>query len=318
VTVDEVSVAAVSVDAVKVWIPDADGIEHLGSLPPGVEIEVFDGGEAMPSDPGTVRFWVPPFLSNRKVGASLAPMVGLDVVQLMSAGAEAWADQIPDGVTLCDARGVHDSSTSEWVVTAILASLRGFVGFARDQAARRWNQHGTDELAGKRVLIVGAGSIGNAVRRRLEPFGADVVGVARRGRDGVHAVAELPTLLPDADVVVLLMPLTDATRGMVDAEFLASMKVGALLVNAARGPIVDTDALVKELASERLFAAIDVTDPEPLPNDHPLWTVPNLLLTPHVGGAVPGLRARAYRLVGEQLRRYAEGAPLENVVTDGY
>jgi phosphoglycerate dehydrogenase-like enzyme len=302
---------------VKAWIPDADGAELLGPVPDDVRIEVY-GGATFPSDPGDVRFWVPPFLSADAVTAVIEKMPGLEVVQLMTAGAEVWVDRVPDGVTLCDARGVHDSSTSEWVVAAVLASVRGFVEFGRAQAEHRWAYTPTDELAGKRVLIVGAGSVGAAVRRRLEPFDVEITDVARRARDGVHAVEELPELLPEADVVVLLVPLTPATRGLVDAEFLSRMHAGALLVNAARGPIVDTDALVAELGSGRLRAAVDVTDPEPLPADHPLWDAPGLLLTPHGGGSVPGLRRRAYALAGAQLRRYAAGEPLENVVSEGY
>jgi phosphoglycerate dehydrogenase-like enzyme len=168
------------------------------------------------------------------------------------------------------------------------------------------------------VLIVGAGAIGEAAAARLAPFEVRLTMVARTARDGVHGIDELPDLLPDADVVVLLVPLTDATRGMVDAQFLARMPDGALLVNAARGPVVVTDALAAELATGRLGAAVDVTDPEPLPADHPLWTMPNFLLTPHVAGSVRGLLPRAYGLVGDQLRRYAAGQPLLNEVRDGY
>jgi phosphoglycerate dehydrogenase-like enzyme len=302
---------------VKAWIPDPGGVELLGAVPEGVRLEVYDGA-TFPSDPAGVRFWVPPFLATDAVTGSLAAMPDLDVVQLMTAGAEVWTGKIPAGVTLCDARGVHDSSTSEWVLGAVLSSVRGFGDFARAQARRRWAYAPTDELAGKRVLIVGAGSVGAAVARRLAPFDVEVTHVARRAREGVYAVDELPGLLPHADVVVLLVPLTDATRGLVDADFLARMHDGALLVNAARGPVVDTGALVAELASGRLRAALDVTDPEPLPTGHPLWDVPGLLLTPHVGGSVPGLWRRAYRLAAEQLRRYAAGQPLENVVSDGY
>ena len=301
----------------KAWIPEPGGVELLGEVPEGVRLEVYDGAE-FPSDPAGLRFWVPPFLATDRMTGSLAAMPDLEVVQLMSAGADVWVDEIPASVTLCDARGVHDSSTSEWVAAAVLASVRGFREFALAQAGHRWASAPTDELAGKRVLVVGAGSVGTAVGRRLAPFDVELTQVARRAREGVHAAPDLPGLLPDADVVVLLVPLTHATRGMVDAEFLARMHDGALLVNAARGPIVDTGALLAELTSGRLRAALDVTDPEPLPPDHPLWDAPGLLLTPHVGGWVPGLRRRAYGLVGEQLRRYAAGEPLENVVSEGY
>jgi phosphoglycerate dehydrogenase-like enzyme len=304
---------------VRAWIPLEQGVPLLGTLPDGVEVDVWDGTDEPPASIGEVEFWVPPFLGNAQEPGLLAKMTSLRVVQLLSAGADAWVGRLPAGVSLHDARGVHTTSTSEWVVGAILSVYRSFPEFARAQAERRWAYRATDELAGKRILIVGAGDIGEAIRRRLEPFEVEVVRVARRARPGVHAVAELPALLPAADAVVVVVPLTEATRGMVDADFLARMKDGALLVNAARGPVADTAALTAELSSGRLLAAVDVTDPEPLPADHPLWTAPGLaLLTPHVGGSVYGAFRRGFRLAGEQLRRYAAGEPLVNEVADGY
>ncbi|NJC68125.1 2-hydroxyacid dehydrogenase [Planosporangium thailandense] len=302
----------------KVWIPDEIGRSLLGDLPTETTVEVFAGDGAPPSDPATVEFWSPPFLSTSAAAELFAGMPRLRVVQLLSAGADAWVDRIPAGVTLCDAQGVHDSSTSEWVVGAMLSYLREFPRFVRAQERREWAYGVTDELAGKRVLIVGAGSIGRAIARRLEPFEVSLTLVARTARDGVHGVDELPRLLPYADVVVLVVPLTRETTGLVDAAFLAAMPDGSLLVNAARGPVVDTAALTAELATGRIAAAVDVTDPEPLPADHPLWDMPNLLLTPHVGGSVQGFRPRTYRLAGDQIRRFAAGQPLKNVVTDGY
>ena len=204
------------------------------------------------------------------------------------------------------------------VAGAMLAYLRDFPAFARAQARREWAYRATGELAGKRVLILGAGSIGEAVAGRLAAFDVEVVRVARTARVGVHPVGELPGLLPTADVVVVIVPLTPDTTGMVDAAFLAAMPDGALLVNAARGPVVDTAALTAEVVSGRLGLATDVTDPEPLPSDHPLWTLDNVLITPHVAASVTGLLPRAYRLVGDQVRRYAAGQPLVNVVEDGY
>lgn len=306
---------------VTLWIAHESGREYL---PAGLDVKVLAGEDApLPGDPAEVTFWVPPFLSSGNVVALAGRMPRLEVIQLLSAGADAWVGRLRDGVTLCDARGVHDSSTAEWVMTAILASLRRFDHFARAQAEQRWSYAEvapTDELAGKRVLIVGAGSIGRALAARLAPFEVDVTFVARSPRpsEGVYGVSELPELLPLADVVVVLVPLTGQTRGMVDAAFLAAMPDGALLVNAARGPVADTAALAKELGTGRLMAAIDVTDPEPLPSDHPLWRVPGLLLTPHVAGTVRGLLPRAYRLVGAQLRRHLAGEPLANQVVDGY
>jgi phosphoglycerate dehydrogenase-like enzyme len=300
-----------------VWIAHEEGRALMGPLPPGTELAVFDGTD-FPADPAAVRFWVPPFLSSGSAVAKLPSLTGLEVVQLLSAGADAWVNEVPRGVTLCDAAGVHDSATAEWAAAVILAATRELPRFVLAQAEGRWDHGPTPELAGRRVLIVGAGSIGSALADRLDPFGVDIVRVARTARAGVHGVGELPELLPGADVVVILVPLTPETRGLVDAAFLARMRDGALLVNAARGPVVRTEDLYAELASGRLRAAADVTDPEPLPPGHPLWTAPGLLLTPHVAGSVPGLLPRAYRLVGAQLRRYAAGDPLVNVVIDGY
>lgn len=302
-----------------IWIAHEAG---RGYLPKDLDIKVFPGpGSPLPADPAEVEFWAPPLLSDAGVVGLSHRMPNLRVIQLMSAGADAWVGRIPEGVTLCDARGVHDSSTSEWVMAAILGSLRRFDHFARSQADLRWSYAEvtpTDELAGKHVLVVGAGSIGQALARRLMPFEVDVTFVARSAREGVHGISELPRLLPRADIVVLLVPLTEQTRGMVDAAFLASMRDGALLVNAARGPVADTPALTKELVSGRITAALDVTDPEPLPPDHPLWKVPGLLLTPHVAGSVRGLVPRAYRLVAEQFQRWVAGQPLTNQVVHGY
>jgi len=308
---------------VRVWIPHEAGREYL---PEQAQADVYLGGDSeLPGDPAAVDFWVPPFLSSGNVVALAGRMHRLRAIQLLSAGADAWVGRIPEGVTLCDARGVHDSSTSEWVVAAILASLRRFDHFARAQADHRWSYAEvtpTDELAGKRVLIIGSGSIGAALAARLAPFEVSLTHVARTARGGehgvVHGVEELPRLLPEADIVVVLVPLTDRTRGLIDAGFLAAMRDGALLVNAARGPVADTAALTKELGMGRIQAAVDVTDPEPLPADHPLWSAPGLLLTPHVAGSVRGLLPRAYRLAAAQMRRLIAGEELINQVEEGY
>jgi phosphoglycerate dehydrogenase-like enzyme len=306
---------------VKVWIAHAKGRELLGELPPGVRVEVCADGLTLPSDPTEVRFWVPPFGS--AAFGLLPKLTGLRVVQLLSAGADNWIGRVRPDVQLYDAAGVHDAAVAEWVLGAVIGSLRQFPAFARAQQRREWASAAftpTAELTGSRVLIVGAGSIGQAVERRLAPFDVTVTRVARTARpeQDVHGVAELPALLPRAEVVVLLVPLTEQTRGLVDGPFLAALPDGALLVNAARGPVVDTTALLTEAASGRIGAALDVTDPEPLPAGHPLWGLPNVFITPHVGGAVVGLLPRAYRLVRQQLARFAAGEPLVNRVVDGY
>jgi phosphoglycerate dehydrogenase-like enzyme len=223
---------------------------------------------------------------------------------------------IPDGVTLCNGRGIHDASTAELAVGLTLASLRGIPDFVRAQDRGEWAPRWRPALADRSVLLVGYGAIGAAIEARLAPFEAEVVRVARSARDGVHAVEELPALLPEADVVILCLPLTDSSRGLVDATFLARMRRGSLLVNVARGAVVVTDDLVAALHDGHVQAAVDVTEPEPLPDDSPLWSAPGLLVSPHVGGASSAMWPRAHRVVRDQLHRYAAGEPLANVMGD--
>jgi phosphoglycerate dehydrogenase-like enzyme len=235
------------------------------------------------------------------------------VVQVLSAGTD-WIERlVPAWATLCNARGTRDAAVAEWVVGALLGDAYGQFTAARE---RRWSDAVPRELQGATVLIVGFGSIGRAVERRLEPFAVKVIGVARRVRDGVHAVEDLPALVGRADAVVVLAPLTSETRGLVDAALLARMRDGALLVNAGRGGVVDTGALVAELASGRLRAVLDVVDPEPLPDGHPLWETA-LAITPHNAGDTAAADERALRFGAEQLARYARGEPLQNVVREG-
>lgn len=301
---------------VVVVVPMDRGRELLAELPQHVRVEVWDGKGELPDRVRDTQFWVPPFLSGPELAAAYADLKQLRVVQLLTAGAENFLPGLPEGVVLCNARGAHTGPTAEWVVAALLASYRMFPRFLVAQAEGRWDFAVNEELGGHRILVVGAGDIAERVRRMLAGFDVEVSVVGRTARDGVHGTDELPDLLPDADAVVLLVPLTDETRGMVDAQFLARMADGALLVNAARGPVVVTDALVAELASQRLRAALDVTDPEPVPEGHPLWTVPGLLLTPHVAGSVPGATGRAFGVVRDQLHRFLDGEPLQNVVRD--
>jgi phosphoglycerate dehydrogenase-like enzyme len=221
-------------------------------------------------------------------------------------------------VLLCNGRGIHDTSTAELALTLVLASLRGIPKFVRAQDQAEWRPESRESLADKSVLIVGYGQIGEAIEARLRPFEVEVTRVARSAREGVHSIDELPALLPNADVVVLIVPGTEETTGLFDAEMLAHLKDGALLVNVSRGPVVDTEALLSELRSGRIHAALDVVDPEPLPSDHQLWGAPNLLLVPHVGGASSAMWPRAHKLVREQLHRLAAGEPLANVVSGDY
>jgi phosphoglycerate dehydrogenase-like enzyme len=276
------------------------------------------GDVAVPASVADVEFYVPSFFPSAAGVTVLSQMRRLKVVQTLTAGVDWLRPHLPPGVALCNARGAHDAATAEWVVAAALGALRGFPAFAREQAAHRWAYQATDQLATKTVLIVGYGSIGAAVERRLAGFEVTVARVARRARPGVAAMHELADLLPEADVVVLLVPATPETSGMADAGFLGLMKDGALLVNAARGTVVDTAALVAEVASGRLRAVLDVTDPEPLPPGHPLWSLTGVFITPHVAASTPVSQQRVVRLVREQAEAYARGGPLRNVISGAY
>jgi phosphoglycerate dehydrogenase-like enzyme len=298
---------------IRVWLPD--GSEAFGGLPAGIAADVWTGGDDLPASAGEVEFLVLPFgVQPDVVRRAVAATPRLKTVQFLSAGVDHLTPYIPAGVTVCNARGAHTAATAEWTVGAIIASLREFPRFTLAQHAGRWDFATSESVGGKRVLIVGYGDIGAAVERRLAGWEVTVDRVARSARDGVHAIDELPDFLKNADVVVILVPVTDETRNLVDAQFLKTMKDGALLVNAARGVIVDTAALLAELRAGRLRAALDVTDPEPLPAGHPLWQAPGLLLTPHIGGAVFEARDRAYAVVRDQLNRLAAGEPLRNVI----
>jgi phosphoglycerate dehydrogenase-like enzyme len=303
---------------VVIWVPEQPVADMLAGLD-GVTVEVAapDGAD-LPASAAEVEFYVPPFFPAPPALAAMAAMPKLRVVQTLTAGFDRVRPHVPPGAVLCNARGAHDASTAEWVVGAAIAAMRQFPYFATEQAAGRWSYQFTGTLAGTTVLIVGYGSIGQAVERRLEGFDVRVRRVARSAREGVSPTSDLPGLLPDADVVILLAPATRETSGMVDAAFLARMKDGALLINAARGGLVVTDDLVAEVSTGRLAAAMDVTDPEPLPPGHPLWTLPNVFITPHVAASTPYSMREANRLVRAQAERYLAGQPLANVITGEY
>jgi phosphoglycerate dehydrogenase-like enzyme len=287
------------------------------TIPEGLEVRIWDGSPAqVPADDFLERiaFYVQPYTFAAATGELIGRMPSLRVVQTLTAGYEHVVPYLRAGLTLCNARGVHDTSTAELAVTLLLSSMRGIPGFVQAQARHEWAPGWRDSLADRTVLIVGYGSIGQAIEARIRPFECDVLRVARTERDGVAGIDSLPSLLGRADVVIVVVPLTDQTRHLVDATFLTAMRDGALLVNVARGGVVDTDALVAEVMSERLRAALDVTDPEPLPADHPLWEAPGVLITPHVGGPSSAFEPRARALIQAQLFRFAAGEPLENIV----
>jgi phosphoglycerate dehydrogenase-like enzyme len=286
------------------------------------------------------NFWILPF-QRQDAAETFAHLRGVRVVQSMMAGVDWITPWLPKDVVLCDGRGIHDISASEWVLSAILASLKRLPVYRDMQVRQEWkgqaaatdgflNESGAqvgqyrvlgEDLAGKTVLIVGYGSIGAAIEARLTPFEVKVLRVARSAKSEpeVSPVSTLHRLLPEADIVVVIVPLTEETRGLIGAPEMALMKRGALLVNAARGPVVVTEALVEALEEQRIRAALDVTDPEPLPEGHPLWIAPNCLITPHVAGSTPEFIHRAFRFGAAQVRRFLAGEPLENTVTDtGY
>jgi phosphoglycerate dehydrogenase-like enzyme len=303
-----------SEETLHVLVPSRALAEVVEGVSPRVRAHRFDPAEGVPTGEAARAQVVVPRGGGDLPAAVLDALPRLQLVQLMSAGAEKFVGRLPERVTLCNARGAHTPSTAEWAVTAMLAAQRGIPHFTREQDAGRWSPRTEHTMVGARVLVVGAGDIGRTIGRMLAGFDVDLTYVARTARDGVRSTDELPELLPHADVVVLIVPVTPQTTGMVDAAFLAAMADDALLVNAARGVVVDTDALLAELTAGRLRAAIDVTDPEPLPAGHPLWSAPNLLLTPHVAGAVPDTNARAAAAVTDQLQRVLAGEPLANVV----
>jgi len=300
--------------AITVLVPDDEGMTALSEVD-GVRGVRYVPGEPLPDAAAEAEVLVPGFGVTEKI---LADLPKLRLIQLRSAGAEEWVDIVPPGVLLSTCRGAHGGSTAEWAMATLLSLYRELPDFQAAQAERTWRPHGTDTLQGKRAVIVGAGDVGRQLARRMTPFDVRVTMVGMTAREGVHGVDELPTLLGEADIVVLLVPLTSRTRGMVDGEFLAAMPDGAVLVNAARGPVVDTDALTAELTSRRLRAILDVTEPEPLPDGHPLWTTPGVVITPHTGGFVNGRLDRSYAIVAKELARYAGGELPENLVHGEY
>jgi phosphoglycerate dehydrogenase-like enzyme len=306
----------------RIWLPYPDlttAQAAVGPFPDGIEADCFLADGAWPDSIAEVELMVAPYMfPPGPVMARVGEMTSLKAVQLLSAGYDNYLPFLPAGVQLCNAAGVHDASTAELALALALASNRHLDTYARNMPTGTWGNDFATSLADRRVLIVGYGRIGSAIERRLAGFEvASVTRVARRARTGevpVHPITELRSLLPDADVVFVITPLTAETEHLIGAAELAALPDGALLVNVARGKVVDTDALVAATAEGRIRAALDVTDPEPLPSDHPLWRTPGVLISPHVGGQSTAFQPRMQRLVREQLARFAAGEPLANVV----
>jgi phosphoglycerate dehydrogenase-like enzyme len=323
---------------VRVGVDENLAQELLVDFPRGAEIVRIPRHSSQVQD---IDFWIIPF-ALRSAQKTFQRLRGVKVVQSMMAGVDWITPWLPKDIVLCDGRGLHDISASEWVLTAILSSLKRFPYYRDMQRQQEWKGQASvsngfmdvggaqvgqyavlgDDLAGKTVLIIGYGSIGAAIEARLKPFEVKkFLRVARSQRKDpeVFPVAQLRGLLPEADIVVAIVPLTAETHGLIGAAEMSLMKPGALLVNAARGPVVVTDALMEALQQNRLGAVLDVTDPEPLPAGYPLWSAPNCMITPHVGGSTPEFIHRAFRFGADQVRRFMAGEELENVVTDaGY
>jgi phosphoglycerate dehydrogenase-like enzyme len=317
----------------RVGYPAAISADFLSGFPEGIELIPL----ADPLDHDVeIDVWLPdPYPT---VSLRIAPRLrGVKLVLSLMAGTEWIPDAVGPHVTICNARGAHSTSTAEWTLSAILAMLKHFPFFLGVQQEGVWKRRFEasanyakitgdtrklhppvmlEELTGKRVLMVGHGSIGQEIERMLEPFRVEMTRVTRTARTEptVHALSELDSLLPHAEIVVLILPLNEESRRLIGSRQLALLPQGALLVNAARGPIVDTDALVEALQSGRLRAALDVTDPEPLPEGHPLWNCPNVFITPHVAGSTPQFAPRALATARDELRRFMAGKPLHNVV----
>lgn len=322
---------------IRVGLPDSVDPQLLSLFPS--EAQIIRLPDTL-DHPVEVDFWIPP-LYPAQAKAIFPFLRGVKVAQGLWAGVDWLLALVTPEVIVCDAQGAHTPATAEWAVMAILASLKYMPFYFEVQHEGKWSRrfeaqkrYGAmhqkpapdyppalvEDLSGKKVLIVGYGAIGEAIEKRLLPFEVEITRVARRPRPEpvVHAIASLHSLLPDADVIVLIVPLTKETTGMFGTAEFALLKQGALLVNAARGPVVDTQALVSALNAGKIRAAVDVTDPEPLPAGHPLWSAPNLLLTPHVAGATERFMPRALQIAADQVRRLIAGEPLINIVSDGY
>jgi phosphoglycerate dehydrogenase-like enzyme len=298
---------------VRAAVPTEELREAVGPVD-GVDVVVWDG---VTEPPTGIGFLVPDYRSTLATMQRLPGLPDLEVVQTQLAGYDGQVELLPSGVVLCNAQGVHDDATAEHAIGLALAVLRRVPEAVRGHGSWQRLQTGMRSLADSRVLVLGYGSIGRAVAERLLPMQARITAVARAPRSDdlvgtVHAHHELEALLPEQDVVIVLVPLGDRTRGLVGEEVLARLPDGALVVNVARGGLLDTEAVIRH--ATRLRFALDVTDPEPLPDGHPLWDAPGVLITPHVAGGTTAMLPRVAGLVREQLRRWVVGESLTNVV----
>ena len=296
-------------------LPSADGVaDYVAARLPRATVISYEDAER--ADLGEVTFYCLPYMGDGESVALIERLPALSVVQSLSIGVDDVVAAIPQGVTLCNGRDIgHEDGTADLAVTLILASLRQFPEFAAHQAEGSWRHVRTDSVRGKRVLLLGYGSIGSGIEQRLRPFGAEITRVSRTVRDGVHGLGELAALASKADILVACIALSAQTRGLISADVLAALPFGALVVNVARGAVVDQAAFTAELTSGRLSAALDVIDTEPLPASRPEWHLPNVLITPHIGGDTCDFARRAPAFLADQAARHLAGKALRNVVT---
>ncbi len=305
-----------------VAVPDDAMRERLSPPPEGVRLIVWDVRAAPTAAPtgAPIDLLVLPYMIKPAALRALADQP-VRIAQSQSLGFDGVPENLPPGIVYCNAVDVHEDSTAELALALILASVRNIPELVIAQSESRWAHDQAPGLAGRTVLLIGVGGVGRQIERRLAPFDVALTRVARSARteDGgpIHGLAELDELLPAADIVIVAVPLTDETRHLVSGDFLDRMKPGALLVNISRGLVVDTDALVDRVRSRGITAALDVTDPEPLPPDHPLWHLPGVLITPHVGGHTGAMQGRMDRVILDQITRLSEGLPPKNVVISG-
>jgi len=303
--------------ALVVSVPDEQLARDLPPLSDGIDVVVWPMDGPPPRE--RIDIVVPPYMSSFDVRAQLE-QVQTRLVQGQSIGYEGVADRLPPGIVFANAASVHETSTAELALALTLAAQRHLPDFVRAQAERRWAPVTAESLADRRVLLIGYGGVGKAIAARLAPFEVELTAVARTGREedgiAVHGIDELPALLPDAEIVVLALPGGEETHHLIDDAALSALPDGALVVNVGRGSLIDPDALVVHARRGRIRAALDVTEPEPLPADHPLWSLPGVLIAPHVGGASSAMRPRIARLVRTQAERMLRGEPPLNVVIE--
>lgn len=305
-----------------VTVPDRDLLEALQPAPDGLNLVVWDFKDApVGADLSDVDAAVLPYMQRGDLSDQLQSAPALKLVQTQSTGYEGVAEMAGDGVAICSAAGVHAAATAEMAVGLAIASLRGIDVAARNQLKGHWKPARYPGLADRRVLLLGVGGIGEEIAKRLDAFEVELTRVGSRARSDergqVHGSDELVELAARHDVLIVITPLSDSTRGLVSREVLAALPDDALVVNVARGPVVDSDALTAEVVSGRLRAAVDVFDPEPIPAGHPLWSADNALITPHNGGNTGAFWPRIVRLLRRQLEALAAGQEPVNLVVRG-